>query len=165
LKSKTRRWLIVLPLLVVTIACDLTSKRIAVEMLEGLGAFSYLGGTVVLLYSENTGAFLGLGSGLDPNTRFWLFTVGVSALLLVFGYKLLRASHGIELAGWSLIIGGGLGNLVDRVLNDGHVIDFMRVGLGRLRTGIFNVADAAIVVGLVALLFASFVQDRPAESR
>ncbi|TDI34074.1 MAG: signal peptidase II, partial [Acidobacteria bacterium] len=43
-----------------------------------------------------------------------------------------------------------------RLFHDGHVIDFLRVGVGGLRTGLFNIADAAIVFGLIGLLFAAF---------
>jgi signal peptidase II len=52
------------------------------------------------------------------------------------------------------VIGGGASNLIDRVVRDGRVVDFLQIGIGDLRTGIFNVADAAIVLGL-ACLFAS----------
>ena len=150
-----RRAFVVLPLLLWTVACDQTSKRLAAELLEGLGPTPYMGGSVELLYAENAGAFLGLGARLDETTRFWLFTVGVSLLLVLFLYKLFRASSRVELIGWSLIVGGGLGNLIDRVLYDGRVIDFLRVGVGNVRTGIFNVADAAIMVGLLALFIAA----------
>jgi len=74
-----KRWLFVLPLLSLMVACDQTSKRLAAELLEGLGPTPYLGGSVELLYVENAGAFLGLGARLTETTRFWLFTVGVSA--------------------------------------------------------------------------------------
>lgn len=149
------RWLVVIPLLLLMVACDQTSKRLAAELLEGLGPHPYLGGSVVFFYAENSGAFLGLGARLTDAARFWLFTVGVSAMLLVFLIKLHRAESWLELAGWSLIVGGGLGNLIDRVLREGRVIDFLRVGVGELKTGIFNFADAAIVAGLVVLLVAS----------
>ena len=149
------RWLVIVPLLLLTVACDQTSKRLAAELLAGLGPHPYMGGSVELLYTENSGAFLGLGARLAETTRFWLFTVGVSALLVLFLFKLHRAGSRLELVGWSLIVGGGLGNLIDRVLRDGRVIDFLRVGVGELRTGVFNLADAAIVLGLVALLLAA----------
>ena len=154
-RSGIRRWLLVLPFILLTVACDQTSKRLAAEVLAGLGPHSYLGGSVVLLYSENSGAFLGLGSALAETTRFWLFTVGVGGLLLLFLVKLFRAGSRAELIGWTLIVSGGLGNLIDRVLHDGRVIDFLRIGVGELRTGIFNLADAAIVAGLLALFVAT----------
>ncbi len=52
----------------------------------------------------------------------------------------------------SLIVGGGLGNLIDRLLNHGVVVDYISMGVGSLRTGVFNLADAAITVGLVVIL-------------
>lgn len=149
------RWLFVLVLLLATLACDQTSKRLAAELLEGLGPHPYMGGSVVLHYAENSGAFLGLGARLSEATRFWLFIVGVSGLLLIFLFKLHRAGSKTELIGWSLIVGGGLGNLIDRLLYDGRVIDFLRIDLGDLRTGIFNLADAAIAAGLIVLLLAA----------
>lgn len=159
-----RRWLFVVPLLLLTVACDQTSKRLAAELLEGLGPHPLMGGSVELLYAENPGAFLGLGARLAETTRFWLFTVGVAGLLLLFLYKLHYASTRMELIGWSLIVGGGLGNLIDRLMHDGRVIDFLRVGFGDVRTGIFNLADAAIVVGLVALLVSALRSTPPTSS-
>lgn len=159
-----QRWLFVMPLLVLTVACDQTSKRLAAELLDGFGPHPFMGGSVELLYAENSGAFLGLGARLAETTRFWLFTVGVAGLLLLFLYKLHYAASRMELIGWSLIVGGGLGNLIDRLVHDGRVIDFLRVGFGGLRTGIFNLADAAIVAGLVALLVSAlYAPARPSE--
>ena len=53
-----------------------------------------------------------------------------------------------------LVSAGGVGNLVDCIVRNGHVIDFMNLGLGPVRTGIFNVADVQIMVGLGLLLLA-----------
>ncbi len=61
---------------------------------------------------------------------------------------------------WSLVLSGGLGNLVDRIINDGRVIDFMNIGIGSLRTGIFNVADVCITVGVVLLVFQALQRSR-----
>ena len=61
---------------------------------------------------------------------------------------------------WSLVLSGGLGNLVDRIINDGRVIDFMNIGIGSLRTGIFNVADVYITVGVVVLVFQALQRPR-----
>ena len=62
----------------------------------------------------------------------------------------------------ALVIGGGLGNLIDRIVHDGRVVDFMQVGFPWLRTGVFNVADMAIMAGVGLMLFAT-LQHKPPE--
>jgi signal peptidase II len=149
-----KRWAVAALLLLMTVACDQATKHVAASSFIDVIPYTLVGGFVELLYSENPGAFLGLGADFHHSTRFWLFTVGVGGLLLVFSARLFQAKRPVELVGWSLVIGGGASNLIDRVLRDGRVVDFLRIGIGDLRTGIFNVADAAIVIGL-ACLFAS----------
>ena len=110
-------------------------------------SFLYLVGFVgdlAVPKSIDSGAAGPLGRALVVNTL----------LLALFGLKLYRATNTAELVGWSLVVGGGLSNLIDRVMRDGRVVDFLRVGFGDFRTGIFNLADTAIVLGLVCL-FAS----------
>jgi signal peptidase II len=63
----------------------------------------------------------------------------------------------------SLVCAGGLSNLIDRVAYDGRVIDFLNVGIGSLRTGIFNVADMAITFGAILMLLESFLTSKAAE--
>jgi signal peptidase II len=152
--KRERRWAIAALLLMMTVACDQATKHVAASSFIDVIPYTLVGGFVELLYSENSGAFLGLGSDFHHSTRFWLFTVGVGGLLLVFSARLFQATKPVELVGWSLVIGGGASNLIDRLVRDGRVVDFLRVGVGELRTGIFNVADTAIVLGLVCL-FAS----------
>ena len=65
-----------------------------------------------------------------------------------------------QLAGLSMTAAGGLGNLLDRIFNQGIVIDFVSFGIGPLRTGIMNLADIAIVVGIVLFMLAS-APDKP----
>ena len=149
-----RRWAIASLLLMMTVACDQATKHVAASSFIHEIPYSLIGGFVELFYSENPGAFLGLGSDFHHSTRFWLFTVGVGGLLLVFSARLFQATKPVELVGWSLVIGGGASNLIDRLVRDGRVVDFLRIGIGEIRTGIFNVADAAIVLGLLCL-FAS----------
>jgi signal peptidase II len=52
-----------------------------------------------------------------------------------------------------LVIGGGMSNFIDRLLYGGYVVDFLNVGIGSVRTGIFNVADVFIVTGVLLLVF------------
>src|SRR5687768_7175296 len=92
---------------------------------------------------------------MSSSARFWILTVANSALivgLLIVLITRWRMSS-LQFTGLALMVGGGLGNLIDRLINDGRVVDFLNVGIGPLRTGIFNVADLAITAGAVALLF------------
>jgi signal peptidase II len=152
--GQRRQWLVVALPLLTTIACDQATKHVAASIFSDAIPYALVAGTVELFYSENSGAFLGFGAQFPPGARFWLFTVGVGLLLALFGLKLYRATNTAELVGWSLVVGGGLSNLIDRVMRDGRVVDFLMVGVGDFRTGIFNLADTAIVFGLVCL-FAS----------
>lgn len=151
--TAVKKRFLILTLLFATVGLDRITKVIARDRLESAPPISLFGGIVRLDYVENPGAFLGLGSGLSETTRFWIFSVLVGGFLVgLFLYVLInRHLSVIEVAAFSLILGGGLGNLIDRVLYD-YVIDFLVVGIGRLRTGVFNVADLAITAG-VGLLF------------
>jgi len=51
----------------------------------------------------------------------------------------------------ALVFSGGIGNIIDRIVFDRHVTDFMNVGFGNLRTGIFNVADMCVTAGVIGL--------------
>lgn len=130
-----------------TIACDRFTKHIAASTLAGTTGRSYLADTVRIEYAENTGGFLSLGAGLAPATRTALFTVATGLMLLVLvGVALRGRVHGMPLIGLGLFIAGGASNWADRLVR-GSVVDFMNVGIGPLRTGIFNVADVALMVG------------------
>ncbi len=132
---------------------DQALKALAREYLRNEPPILLLGGIVELLYGKNPGAFLGLGADLPAWARFWIFTVlvgvGLAAMLIV---AITSPSLTRSLAlGVALTVGGGLGNLIDRLRFDGAVIDYIRIGIGRLRTGVFNLADVALIAGLVLI--------------
>jgi signal peptidase II len=154
--------------LVGVIGCDRATKSLAVATLADGERRSFLADTVRLQYVENRGAFLGLGHDLDERSRFWLLLVGTGLLLLVAGVLTLRSPgrSALEALAWALLIGGGLSNLADRALRQGSVVDFLNLGLGPLRTGIFNLADVGITTGTVLLLTAGWLtRGRPADPR
>ena len=135
--------------------CDQGTKLLASNYLPKNETFSYLYDTVRIVYTENTGAFLGLGELLPENTRFILFTVLVGFFLAsLFIYLTYNSKLNLlSVTGLSLILGGGASNLYDRITNEGAVIDFLNIGVGAIRTGIFNVADMAIMLGAVLVMF------------
>lgn len=148
---------LILLLLVGTVGCDQVTKAVARDSLTITGPLNYLGGAVTILHAQNSGAFLSLGAGLGTEVRFWIFTVAVSLFLLMACLVLFRKKKlgNANTIGLALIVGGGFGNLIDRVAF-GSVTDFLNLGIGSLRTGIFNVADMAIVAGVSILFFCSF---------
>jgi signal peptidase II len=135
-----------------SVGCDRATKEYAEKNLSHRGRISMLRDTVRLEYAENSGAFLSLGSTLPRPFRDVLLTgvvalmVGTTLVMTLWGRRGAR-----EIVGLALIASGGVGNLWDRLLREGEVVDFMNLGIGPVRTGIFNVADIAIVAGVLLL--------------
>jgi signal peptidase II len=140
------------------VALDQMTKWIAKKHLAPDGFISFAGDTFRLQYAENTGAFLSLGSSLPEPWRHLVFTVLVGVFLLaLLGYIIFSPDLARHYAAClAFVCAGGLSNLIDRVAYGGRVIDFLNVGVGPLRTGIFNVADMAITGGAILLLIDSF---------
>ncbi|MEZ4639561.1 MAG: signal peptidase II [Caldilineaceae bacterium] len=153
---KRQRIAILLIVMLVSVGCDQATKSVAQNTLAGSEPFIFLNGMVRLQYAENPGAFLSLGAGLPNDVQHWIFVVLVALILVGVFVFMLRSSmqmHVLALVGLALFVGGGLGNLIDRLMNDGRVVDFMNVGIGPVRTGIFNVADMALMAGIGLLAF------------
>ena len=147
-----------------TIGCDRVTKHVAAASLSDGHVRSYLSDTIRLQYVENTGGFLGLGAELPESVRMTLFTA-ITGVVLV-GLAVIAIWHrwqGWLLAGAWLVVAGGASNWIDRVVR-GSVVDFMNVGIGPLRTGIFNVADVAIMVGVAIVALTGFRHDRVRDS-
>jgi signal peptidase II len=153
-----KRVLSIALLLSTCVGCDQVTKSIARQSLSKSEVISLLNGMVRLQYTENPGAFLSLGADLQADLRYWFFTISLGLFLagiLVFLMTTKQTSRPLSI-GLSLILSGGVGNLIDRIGNEGRVIDFMNVGIGGLRTGVFNVADVAISIGAIYLVVHSF---------
>lgn len=146
------RWLLVLTILVTCIGCDQATKHFATRSLANQPRQSLLADTIRLEYVQNPGGFLSLGGNLPQPWRQWVFISVNLSLMVVLGVLLAwRRDTSLALfVALSYILAGGLGNLIDRVAHDGLVTDFLNVGIGSLRTGIFNVADIAVTFGGIA---------------
>ena len=136
------------------VGCDQATKLAAKQHLRNGPVYSYAGDTVRFQYAENTGAFLSLGASLAEPLRQLYFTVLVGIFLLgLIAYLLLsRELTPFAVSCLSFVAAGGVSNLIDRIAYDGRVVDFLNVGIGPLRTGIFNIADMAITFGALFLL-------------
>ena len=154
----------VLFVIVFSLALDQITKYVAHEHLPRNQIWGqYLGDSFRIQYATNTGAFLGLGNNLPEDVRFWLFNVFTSVVIAaIFAYVLLARQMGFyESLAFALLVSGGIGNLIDRMFRDGVVVDFMNMGIGNLRTGIFNVADVAIMAGIFLLLTFKLFEREP----
>ena len=152
--TRAVRLALVAAVLLSSVGCDQVAKTLARASLAASPPVSLLDDCVRFELAQNRGAFLSLGEGLPGAARYLLFVVlvgGALALTLAFTLRL-RSANPVQLVALSLLTGGGLGNLIDRLIHDGAVVDFVSIGVGALRTGIFNVADAAITLGVLLLL-------------
>lgn len=162
--TKLNRILILLFVLVSCVGCDQATKLMARQTLATAPMQEYAGGLFRFVYAENPGAFLSLGASLSATARFWIFIVMAGLLLIVVAIIALQFSQQtppIVVVALALVLGGGLGNLIDRIIYDGHVVDFMQIGFPRLRTGVFNVADMAIMAGVTLMLLTTLRRDQP----
>lgn len=164
LKYKT---FVIFILLFLIFGFDQATKFWAVNHLLGKSAIIYFNGLFQFVYAENPGAFLGLGGGWSRDVRFIIFALivflGLGGMLW---YLIKKENFKINLYAYTFILAGGFGNLWDRVFHlDGHVIDFMLIEVwGPLRTGVFNVADIFIVIGVLLALFGEYLIKRPGPS-
>jgi signal peptidase II len=142
--------------LLACVSCDHATKHVAEQWLGGTGRVVLLGGIVQLQLVANHGAFLSLGAELPAWLRELVLIGFVPLLLAAAAWLIWRtpAASRAQALAFGLLVGGGLGNWLERVRGDGSVTDFVSLGVGALRTGIFNLADVAIV-GALLLFFAA----------
>jgi signal peptidase II len=158
----TRRRIALALIVIITIALDQGAKALARRTL--MNSYPVRRGVLTLLHTENPGAFLSLGAELPPNVRHLIFDGLVSIGLLVAAFVLFtgRMQPGPDDVAIALIIGGGIGNLIDRFRLGGRVTDFIYLQAGPLHTGVFNVADMAITGGVLWLAISWMFRKKPA---
>jgi signal peptidase II len=139
------------------IGLDVLTKELATNSLEGHAPVRILGGLVWLSFTRNSGAAWSIGS--DYTFIFPIFAIGVAVWILFFARKLRSLPWAIALG---LVLGGALGNLVDRIFRtpgglSGHVVDFVSLfaPYGE-KFPIFNVADMALSFGVVLAIFLEY---------
>ena len=155
----SRRSAFIIILIVLNIALDQISKFLVRTYVVAGSESKIIGNYFTLHNVENSGAFLGMGSDLNPTIKlFVLLILPVVVLGLVLRYVFKDKSiDKLSLIGFSCIIGGGLANIYDRILY-GSVTDFLYIDLGGVfRTGIFNMADLSVTTGMIMILMASFI--------
>lgn len=161
--SRKIRLILICIISIAFIGCDHATKELAKDHLKDKAPRSWYHDTFRLEYVENTGAFLSLGDGWSSRTSFWIMSILPLIFLSgLFIYTIRKSANTSlkQLFPLVLIFSGGIGNIVDRIVYDRHVTDFMNLGFNNLRTGIFNFADVYVTTGVIILLIASFKKNR-----
>ncbi len=161
----SRKLAILLPVVVVGLILDQVSKLLILLKVPLGGRVPLIPGLLNLVHVHNKGAAFGLLSGWSAQFA-WLFFVMTTALVLVvLGYLLWRLPEDQRLAtlGYSLILTGALGNLIDRV-RLGEVVDFIDVYYGHYHWPAFNVADSMVCVGAAVLVWLIIREEKTADA-
>jgi signal peptidase II len=159
--KRKKQLILTLIVLLVNYSLDRITKILATTYLEGKEQLSFFYNTVILKYTENTGAFLSLGSDWPDSVKYILFII-LPILVCLYGlyYCAFKLTDKKMIIVFVSMIGGGLGNLIDRLLNDFAVVDFLNFGIGHLRTGILNVADMSVTFGVIFLIVDQLIRSR-----
>jgi signal peptidase II len=130
------------------IAVDRGSKMVVDDM-DLAAPYQLVGSYLQITRGENRGGLFGILQGSAPLLA--LLSVGVILALVIYHERERLPWVSPLTVGIGLLIGGAIGNLIDRVAF-GYVLDFIDVGVGSLRFWTFNIADAGISLGIVILL-------------
>ena len=156
--NKKSRYLLITIIVLLSISFDQISKIWVRNNFQSYSEKSIIGDVFTLIKVENTGAFLGMGSELSEIPRILLLIIlPVIVLISITLYTYIDKSlDKLSIIGFSLIIGGGIANIFDRIVF-GSVTDFLYIILGGIfKTGIFNIADLSVTTGMILILISSF---------
>lgn len=152
-------WLTVVAVVLV----DFATKVLAVQQLMPMHVpHPILGDVVRFTLAYNPGAAFGMHLGPASRWIFATLSVVIVTVLLRSTGDLVRTSR-LAAIGVPVVIGGAIGNLVDRIRQSEGVVDFIDIGLGERRFWIFNVADSAVTVGAICLILALWQLERANE--
>jgi signal peptidase II len=143
--SRGRALIVALALSAAVVTGDAWTKQWATAAFSSGDSWSALGGLVRFTFLLNPGVAFGIGAGV----RFPYAVFSILAALVILHRLALRPGMGpLERTALALILGGALGNLVDRV-RLGEVVDWIEVGWGSWHFHVFNIADAAVSIGVI----------------
>lgn len=142
------------PLALALLVADCATKRVAEGHLAVGEPQPVVGQVVRFTLSYNTNAAMGIELGGDSRRLVLSALTLVALVVLGFLYYSTKPSERLRVIGVALVVGGAVGNLVDRLRSNAGVVDFIDVGVHNVRFWTFNVADMGITVGAIFLLLA-----------
>lgn len=155
--DRAGRNIAILVILIANIGCDQISKNAIRKNVGFYQTISVIENYVTITYVENTGAFLSIGSTLPQSVKILVLSV-IPLIALFFGIAYILLKRNLTLMSalaLSFAIGGGIGNIYDRLVH-GSVTDFLHINFGFFQTGIFNMADVSIMTGMFIFLIQSY---------
>jgi signal peptidase II len=157
LKKSIRNLMIVL-IIACNIGCDQISKTIVRKEIDYNENIALIDRFLTLTKIENSGAFLSVGDSLPFIVRFIVLSL-IPIIVLGTGLYIVLTRTNIKrpvVIGICFVIGGGIGNLYDRMLY-GSVTDFLHMDFVLFKTGIFNMADVSIMIGIATIMLFSYI--------
>lgn len=149
---------------VALVLADWLSKALVQRFMEPYQQIDLIGDYVRLTYIFNPGAAFGIHLGEASRAVFLILSLTALVALLAMYWVTSPRAEG-RLTAIALIIGGALGNLVDRVRHEHGVVDFVDLGVQSVRWPVFNVADVAVTAGAVVLALSLWREDAGASTR
>lgn len=161
-KRKVLYRISILLLVMLNIGCDQVTKNLVRDHIAESQKISIIKDHFTLTRVENSGAFLSAGDSLPLPLKFILLNA-LPLIVLIYGLYFLMAKSNLPrpfLNGIACVIGGGIGNLYDRFLY-GSVTDFLHIDFVLFKTGVFNVADMSIMVGMAIIIVYGCLNKKP----
>ncbi len=151
---RLKRVFLIILIAFLNLGCDQVSKQIVRTRISSNQYMPIIGDYLVLTKVENPGAAMSLGSDLSPLLKIVILQlIPLFALIWLIRLAIIRTSYSVaKIIGLACIMGGGIGNLYDRIVH-GSVTDFVFIDLGGiLKTGIFNMADVSVTIGVLIFI-------------
>ena len=146
-------------LFIFALSADQLTKYAVRESMSLGQSIPVLGDFFRLTYVENPGIAFGINIG--NGTIFTILSLIASLGIVVYLFTHWHEANGMK-NGLALILGGAFGNLVDRILH-GRVVDFIEVGIRQYKWPVFNIADAAVVIGMILIFYTVFKSEQEAK--
>jgi len=164
MERKWSRVIFILILIGANIVFDQVSKSLVRQHVKENEIIQIIGSHFVLTRCENSGAFLSSGEDMHSVTKSIIIKVipAIGLALALLYVLLINDLTFVKYVGFSFVIGGGVGNLFDR-LNYGSVTDFLHIDFLMFKMGIFNLADVSILIGIISLISSRLVQNYSSE--
>jgi signal peptidase II len=159
------KFFLILLIIIVNIGCDQVSKKIVRRSVNPYETIQLLSDHVTVTRVENSGAFLSAGDSLPRAVKNILLLL-LPLAAMVFGFIYILSNPAISnnmLVGLCFVMGGGIGNIFDRIVH-GSVTDFLHIHFGIFQTGIFNMADVSIMMGVFIILLQAFLRKKVIET-